>query len=166
MLSKREQVIENGFCTFENVLTPEMVEKVNAASNRLLDTQDAEHFEAQKSTGSLISVYQDDFFADLIMWPKALEILREMGYDRPAFSSGFVISKPPYSPPLFWHQDWWGWNDPVSYQALPLQVFMMYYLVDTSIENGCLRLIEGSHLKRHPLHDVAPEAHTEDLREY
>jgi len=164
MVSKREELINRGFCVFENVLTSEMVDRINDVSNRLLDAKDAAYFEAQKSTGSLISVYEDEFFADLIMWRRALEVLSGMGYQRPMFSSGFVISKPPHSPPLFWHQDWWGWNDPVSYQPLPLQVFLMYYTVDTSIENGCLRLIEGSHLKRHPLHDVAPEAHTEDLR--
>ena len=164
MPSKREQLIQDGYCVFENILTPEMVERTNAASNRLLDAQDAEYFEAQKSTGSLISIYNDDFFAELVTWPKALNALREMGFDQPTFSSGFIISKPPHSPPLFWHQDWWGWNDPVSYEPLPQQVFLMYYLVDTSRENGCLRLIEGSHLKRHPLHDLAPEAHTEDLR--
>ena len=58
MSSKREQLIQDGFCVFENVLTPEMVERTNEASNRLLDAQDAEYFEAQKSTGSLISIYQ------------------------------------------------------------------------------------------------------------
>ena len=158
MSSKREQLIQDGFCVFKNVLTPEMVGRTNEASNRLLDAQDAEYFEAQKSTGSLISIYQDDFFAELVTWPKALNALREMGFDQPTFSSGFIISKPPHSPPLFWHQDWWGWNDPVSYEPLPQQVFLMYYLVDTSRENGCLRLIEGSHLKRHPLHDLAPRS--------
>ena len=147
MYSKREQLIQDGFCVFENVLTPEMVKRTNAVSNRLLDAQDAEYFEAQKSTGSLISIYNDDFFAELVTWPKALNVLREMGFDGPTFSSGFVISKPPHSPPLFWHQDWWGWNDPISYEPLPQQVFLMYYLVDTSRENGCLRLIEGSPLK-------------------
>ena len=164
MSSKREQLIQDGFCVFENVLTSEMVERTNEASNRLLDAQDAEYFEAQKSTGSLISIYHDDFFAELVTWPKALNALREMGFVQPTFSSGFIISKPPHSPPLFWHQDWWGWNDPVSYVPMPQQVFLMYYLVNTSRENGCLRLIEGSHLKRHPLHDITPEAHTEDLR--
>ena len=29
----------------------------------------------------------------------------------------------------------------------------MYYLVDTTPENGCLRVLAGSHLKRHPVHD-------------
>lgn len=38
--------------------------------------------------------------------------------------------------------------------VLPQQYFLMYYLVDTNPSNGSLRLIPGSHLKRHPLHDV------------
>ena len=40
----------------------------------------------------------------------------------------------------------------------------MYYLVDTERYNGCLRLIPGSHMKRHRLHDALPDAHTDDLR--
>ena len=123
----------------------------------------AEHFEEQKSTGSLISVYGDPFFAELVAHSPALDALSTLGYPNPRWSSGFVISKPGHSPPLFWHQDWWGWNDPVSYTDLPLQLFLMYYLVDTRIENG-LRVIAGSHRKRHHMHDAVPTAHTDELR--
>ena len=42
----------------------------------------------------------------------------------------------------------------------------MYYLTDTSPENGCLRVIPGSHLKRHPLHDQTSPPHTDELRTY
>ena len=38
----------------------------------------------------------------------------------------------------------------------------MYYLVDTNRSNGCLRLIPGSHLKRHALHDLGRDAHQDD----
>jgi ectoine hydroxylase-related dioxygenase (phytanoyl-CoA dioxygenase family) len=38
----------------------------------------------------------------------------------------------------------------------------MYYLVDTSRANGCLRVVPGSHLRRVPLHDELLEAHTEE----
>ena len=40
----------------------------------------------------------------------------------------------------------------------------MYYLVDTTLYNGCLRVIKGSHLNRHPLHDILPNAHGEALQ--
>ncbi len=160
---KRKALIEEGFCVFESILNEEMLSRVTCASNRLLDAQDKEHFEKQKSTGSLICVYDDPFFADLVGWQPALDALNSLGYVAPKFSTGFVISKPPHSPPLFWHQDWWGWEHPHSYTPNPQQIFLMYYLVDTTPKNGCLRLIPGSHLHRHPLHDIS-EAHTEEIR--
>ena len=42
----------------------------------------------------------------------------------------------------------------------------MIYLTDTTPENGCLRVIPGSHQKRHALHDQAAPMHTEELRTY
>ena len=161
---KRRQLIDDGYCVFENVLDAAMLGRVRAASDGLLDAQAAEHFEAQKSTGSMISVYDDSFFAELVTWQPALDILTALGYPKPRWSSGYVIAKPPQSPPLFWHQDWWGWDDPISYAEVPQQIFLMYYLVDTSQENGCLRLIKGSHRQRHAMHNAVPEAHTDTLR--
>ena len=161
--NQRTQLIEDGFCVFRNILDTEMLGRVDEAANRVLASEEAEHFKTQKSTGSLIPVHRDPLFAELVAWSKAIDALKSMGFDKPVFSSGYVISKPPHSPPLFWHQDWWGWNDAVSYRKFPQQVFLMYYLVNTKPENGCLRLIPGSHLKRHPLHDATPEAHTEEL---
>ena len=162
--NKKAQLIRDGYCVFEQVLTQEMLARVRAASDGLLAAQSPEHFDEQKSTGSMISVYDDPFFADLVAYAPALNALNALGYPNPRWSSGFVISKPGHSPPLFWHQDWWGWNDPISYTDIPQQLFLMYYLVDTRIENGCLRVIAGSHRNRHPMHDVVHTAHTDELR--
>ncbi len=161
---KYDQLLRDGFCVFERVLKPDMLEKVRAVSDRLLDAQPASHFAEQKSTGSMISVFDDVFFAELVSYPPALKALADLGFDGPTWSSGFVISKPPRSPALFWHQDWWGWDDPCSYEPPPQQVFLMYYLVDTDRRNGCLRAIAGSHLNRHPMHEHVDEAHTDELR--
>ena len=161
---KHTKLIADGFCVFEQVLEETMLASVRAASNRVLDAQPAEHFAAQKSTGSMISVYEDPFFAELVAYPPALNALAALGFPKPRWSSGFVISKPPGSPALFWHQDWACWDDPSSYTDTPQQLFLMYYLVDTDIHNGCLRVIKGSHRQRHPMHDAVSVAHTDELR--
>jgi hypothetical protein len=73
--------------------------------------------------------------------------------------SGYVSVKEPHSPPLWWHQDWWCWNHPATYQPRPPQVALLCYLADTTAENGALRVLPGSHLKSTPIHGVLPEAH-------
>ena len=82
-----------------------------------------------------------------------LAALAQLGFAQPKFGHGRIISKPPHSLPLFWHEDGRFGDDPVSYPWQPIQCFLMFYLNDTSAQNGCLRVIPGSHLKRHSLHD-------------
>lgn len=79
--------------------------------------------------------------------------------------SGFIISKPPYSPSLGWHQDGWYWNDAeAGYGPLPAQIFAMYYLTDTRVSNGCLRAIKGTHRQVHTMHSELGRAHSEEVR--
>ena len=161
---KYDQLIADGYCVIENVLKADMLIQLQTVTDELLDAQTEDQRSAYRSSGSMISVYMHSLFAELVVYPRALQALEALGFLRPKWSSGYVISKPPQSPPLFWHQDWWGWNDPCSYTALPQQLFLMYYLVDTVPFNGCLRVIKGSHLNRHPLHDILPDAHGEALQ--
>ena len=99
----------------------------------------------------------------LIVLPAALDVLASMGYPGAKSSSGFVVGKPPkVAPPLFWHQDGMLWDDPSSYTDEPVQVFLMYYLIDTDRENGCLRVIPGSPRRRRRLHGLPP-AHGEEI---
>ena len=156
---KYDQLISDGYCVIDNVLKDDMLTQLRSVTDTLLDAQTDEERAATRSSGSMISIYMHSLFAELVVYPRALLAMDSLGFLRPKFSSGYVISKPPKSPPLFWHQDWWGWNDPCSYTALPQQLFLMYYLVDTRPFNGCLRVIKGSHLSRHPLHDILPNAH-------
>lgn len=158
------QLIEDGFCTVENVLDTDLLTRLRQITDQLLDAEGEEVRAGQRSTGSMIDVGVHPIFAELVAHPPARTVLETLGFLRPRWMSGYVISKPPRSPALFWHQDWWGWNDPSSYTPLPQQLFLMYYLVDTTPHNGCLRLLRGSHLKRHQMHDTVPDAHTDDLR--
>ena len=163
---QRLHLQKDGYCVVPNILDTAMLEQVEQVSNRLLDGMSAETRAEQKSTGSLISIYDDPFFAALVTYEPALQVLRNLGFVSTKFASGYVISKPPKSPPLFWHQDWWGWDDQCSYTEIIQQIYLMYYLVDTTPHNGCLRAIPGSHRRRHRVHDEVPEAHTNDLRRY
>ncbi len=161
--AKRRQLESDGFCILENIIAPQMLAQLRTVTDKMLTRQEASHFEAMRSQGSLVSVFDDSFMAKLVAYPPILAALANLGFENPKWGSGFVISKPADSPPLFWHQDARFWDDPVSYTPQIIQCFLMIYLVDTSPENGCLRLIPGSHLKRHPLHDALPDAHGEAL---
>jgi ectoine hydroxylase-related dioxygenase (phytanoyl-CoA dioxygenase family) len=156
---KRDQLIEQGFCVFEQVVDKAALARAVQATDRVLAAQPQGHFEAQKSTGSMINTNEDPGYSELIAYPGTLKAFAALGYPKPKFSAGYVISKPPKSPRLFWHQDWWGWTDPTSYADGPKQVFVMYYLIDTNHTNGCLRLLPGSHRKRNRLHDELTEPH-------
>ncbi|MEM7535874.1 MAG: phytanoyl-CoA dioxygenase family protein [Chloroflexota bacterium] len=169
--AKREQFAQDGFYLFEQVLESAFVEKLQTLSDDILAQQDAAHFEEQRTTGSMVLIdwemaYQHDIMAELIAHPKMMGVLAELGFDDPKFGHGRVISKPPHSPPLFWHEDGRFWDDPVSYTPQPIQCFIMVYLTPTTPENGCLRVIPGSHRKRHALHDAAAAMHTDALRTY
>lgn len=162
---QREQLMSEGFCIFEKVLEPEMIATLNAMSEWTIAQEDSAHFEEHRAQGCIIPYwkYPHPAFTELIAYPRAMLVLAELGFDHPKVWSGFVISKPPHSPPLYWHQDGVLWDHPISYTDTPQQYFLMYYLIDTNRSNGCLRVIPGSHLKRYPLHDLLRrQAHADD----
>ncbi len=159
----RQQLEVKGFCLLPNLVDAEMLARLRDVTDAMIARQAAAHFAENRSQGSLISVFEEPFMAQLVAYPPILAALAALGFEQPKWSSGFVISKPPQSPPLFWHQDARFWDHPVSYTARIIQCFLMIYLVDTTPYNGCLRLIPGSHLKRHQLHDALPDAHGEEL---
>lgn len=162
-LSKYQQLRVNGFTTFEQVLDPPMLDELRRVTDALLEEQSAADREKYRYQGSNIQLtYQHPVLAKLFAWPNALEALKNLGYLEPKWWSAFLLSKPPKAPPLYWHQDWWAWDDPISAIGYPAQLFLMYYLTDTSVENGCLQLIPGTHRKRIALHDELPSAHGDE----
>jgi ectoine hydroxylase-related dioxygenase (phytanoyl-CoA dioxygenase family) len=161
--AKRRQLIEEGYCLVENLITSAEVEELREVTEHLIAQMSEEEARRQRSTGSLIPVVNDQRLAQLIAHPKAMGALEAMGFRDNRFQSGYIISKPPQSPPLFWHFDWGFWNHPISYEPTPVQLFLMYYLTDTTRANGCLRVIPGSHMRETPLHKVIADAHSEDL---
>ena len=167
----QRRFMNDGFYVFRNMLEPELIDTLKEITDDVLAQQEEAHFEQQRAPGSMVMIdwemaYRYDVLAELIAHPKMLKGLAQLGFAEPKFGHGRIISKPPHSPRLFWHEDGRFWDDPVSYTPQPIQCFLMYYLVDTAPENGCLRVIPGSHLKRHALHDQVPVRHAEKLKTY
>ncbi len=114
--------------------------------------------------GSLLDILRDPESVDLIGHPLTLAALRLLGFDDPRYEHGIVFNKLPRTPRTFWHQDGTAWDHPSAYTPDPQELILIYYLVDTTPRNGCLRVIPGSHRKRHPLHDHLRGSYTPDLR--
>jgi hypothetical protein len=73
--------------------------------------------------------------------------------------SGYISTKEPQSPPLWWHQDWWCWDHPVSFRRQAAQVAVLCYLTQADRHNGALRILPCSHRASTPIHAILPEAH-------
>lgn len=161
-LQKRNQLLTDGYCAIDNILTDEFLDDLRRETDRLLDS--VEHPPHWKYQGSDLHVRgtENPVIDRLVHWQPANDALQEMGLgDFKSHGSFIILSKPPGGPPLYWHQDWMGWNDPISTAPWVQYIFLSYYLVDTSVENGCFRVIPGTHLKRIPLHDHLVPAHAE-----
>src|ERR1019366_5271993 len=99
----REQLIEEGYCIVPEVLNAEFLQELRDITDHLVAGMTAEDARIQRSTGSMIPVVKDHRLARLIAHPNALRGVAAMGFDEMRFQSGYIISKPPKSPRLFWH---------------------------------------------------------------
>ena len=161
-LSAQKQLLQNGYVNFQKLLTLDFIDELRLKAEAVLYRTSQQHRDRFKSNGSLCNLAELPEFASLIASQDIQIALKQTGGEDIRWTSGYLISKPPGGAPLFWHQDWWGWDSPMSYETQPMQLFVMIYLTDTRIENGCLRVIPGSHRTDHRLHSL-PAAHTKDI---
>jgi hypothetical protein len=162
--AQRAQLRTDGYASIPGFLPLDTLASLRVAADRAGQRWSEKVGDAAlRSQGSMVGVprLRDPLFGRLIADPRVLAVLDGLGLGDATFTDGYVISKPGRSPRLFWHFDWYGWDDESSYGVDPVQVFVMYYLTDTTAENGCLRVVPGSHLTRHPLHDVITDGHVE-----
>lgn len=109
--------------------------------------------------------FSDPIVAKLIDHPPQKQVCRELGLENLRPDDVIILlSKPAYGPPLYWHQDFMNWNHPEATSPWPTRIFLSYYMTDTNRENGCLRVIPGTHTKRIELHDVLPDAHGPEIQ--
>lgn len=103
--------------------------------------------------------------ARIIDHPIQAQVFKDLGFGNITAQEWVImISKPPDGPPCYWHQDYANWNSPEALTPWPTVIGVGYYLSDTSRKNGCLRVIPGTHHRRHELHDLVPTPHDPEIQ--
>jgi hypothetical protein len=169
----RTELIEQGYTIFPGAVSPELVAELSLAINERVAsmphnlTPDGQEQSRHKGD-HLHLVFNEKVNVNpmggagiahpsmvrLVCNPKSLRALDRVGCEDKKFWSGYVLSKPAGGPPLYWHNDWQYWDDPVSCDPMPTMMFGMIYLVDTSVHNGCLRIVPRSHRRDGEVWDV------------
>ncbi|TWD83939.1 ectoine hydroxylase-related dioxygenase (phytanoyl-CoA dioxygenase family) [Kribbella amoyensis] len=132
-----EQFERDGYVIFRDVLDQDLINEVNGHVEWLQER----HPDVRPEQLGHVFLRDDPFWVRLISDPRLLRIAELfVGPDLALFASHY-ISKPPYSgQPVLWHQDAAFW--PLD----PMQVVTLWLAVDRSTpENGCVRVIPGSH---------------------
>ena len=70
MSSDLDQLLENGYFVLKNIIPSDFIDELTSISNKLLDEQSDQEMDEQKSTGSMIHISDDPFFANLISYKK------------------------------------------------------------------------------------------------
>ncbi len=161
----REGFVKDGFVLFPQLLDRDLVVRLQHVADELLSAISDEHREEFRYQGTMLPVpHWRDALVDLIGGSAIRHVAATLRFADLRWVSGYLISKPPKSPSLWWHQDWWAWEEPVSASPVAPYVFVAVYLCDTTFRNGCLRVIPGSHRKRHKLHALPP-AHSSSIKD-
>ena len=162
-IAERQRALAmQGYAVVKGFLSSSFLDTLRQQSNQVLGQLPPEHRDEYKSQGSLVNLGDHPEYSNLIGSTKIQNLINDLGPADSRWLAGYLISKPPNSPALFWHQDWWGWDHPISYTSRLTGLGVMIYLSDTCVANGCLRVIPGSHQCRHRLHSL-PVAHEQSL---
>lgn len=176
---KRGELIELGYTIVPGVMADPFLSEVRNWTDEVMDRVEVDpRFRYQGSDVQIMTPerwpkdreqtdrnYPDPFVERVVDLPEALQICEDLGLEGTQGHGNLIIlSKPPFGPPLYWHQDHMNWNHPESLAPWPIKVFLSYYMTDTTKENGCLRVLPGTHLKRIPLHDDLPNAHEPEIQ--
>ena len=164
-LQKRNEMLNDGFCVIDDVVSEDFLQELRDETERLI----ANHEEPPDLVyqGQHVTQKRDEnpVIDKLLSWSPSCQALEDLGFNDFETNGGIIIlTKEAKGPPLYWHQDWMRWNDPISLSPWPQTIFLNYYLTDTSVENGCLKVIPGTHRRRIPLHDQLVPAHEQGAR--
>lgn len=179
----RQQLVDDGYAVIPGVMDPSLLADLQTWSSDVFDRLPVDpkyryqgsdiHVTAPRrwdswSNGKFEADerrFPDPIVERIIDQPVQAAVCAAIGLT-PIAADDIVIllSKPAFGPPLYWHQDYMNWNSPEAATPWPTRIFLSYYMTDTNRENGCLRVIPGTHRRRIDLHDLLPDAHGPDIQ--
>lgn len=136
-VAAREAYERDGYLIFRRVLDPELV----AEASGHVEWLQRRHPELRPEQLGHFLMKDDPFWVRLVADDRLLDIAEIfVGPNLGLFASHY-ISKPPFDgQPVLWHQDAAYW--PLE----PMEVVTLWLAVDDSTtENGCMRVIPGTH---------------------
>lgn len=144
----RTQYEEQGYVIARNVLDESLVAEAAAHVEWLLKR----HPDLRPEQLGHTLVADDPFWVRLVSDERLLDIAAKfIGEDIALFASHYICKPPGDGQAVLWHQDGSYW--PLD----PMRVVSLWLAVDESTpENGCLRVIPGSH--RESLKELQPRA--------
>lgn len=148
-----EQFERDGYAIFRQVIDSELINEVNDHVEWL----QRQHAGVRPEQLGHVFLRDDPFWVRLVSDPRLLDVAEQfIGPDIALFASHY-IAKPPYSgQPVLWHQDAAFW--PLD----PMNVVTLWLAVDHSTpENGCVRVIPGSH--RRQVEQLRPNTAVENV---
>src|SRR5262245_46727118 len=134
--SARSNYERDGYVVIRGVLDADLV----AEGRQHVDWLRERHPDTRPEQLDTALVNDDPFWVRLVSDPRLLDVAEQfVGPDIALFASHYV-AKPPYDgQPVLWHQDGSYW--PLD----PMEVVSVWlYLVDSTQENGCMRVVPGT----------------------
>ncbi len=153
VLERRAQYDRDGYLVVRGVLDAGTMSSVNDHVDGLL----ARHPDRRGEDLGHDLVAGDQFWVDLVADARLLDLASEfVGSDLALFASHYICKPAGSGRPVLWHQDAGYW--PLE----PMEVVTLWLAVDPSTrENGCLRVVPGSH--RHGVHPRRTRTDTESV---
>lgn len=140
-----EQVLfyrENGYLTYGRIFTKLELDDLRIYVDGLI----AALPEDQRPESLDVPHFEHPFLFKYLADSRVLDIIeRFIGPDIVLWSSHFISKRSTDGLAVPWHQDGVYWDDRLQ----PMKVITLWLAVDQSgIENGCMRVVAGSHLQR------------------
>lgn len=153
--SVRSRYERDGYVIFREVLDSDLI----AEASDHVEWLQERHPDLRPERLGTELVADDPFWVRLVSDDRLLDIAQEFIGTNIALFASHYICKPAFSgQPVLWHQDGAFW--PLE----PMEVITLWLAIDRSVpENGCLRVIPGSH--RMSLQPLRPREDVENVLE-